>query len=108
MAVSLLNLISNAKDAFIEKNIQNRKIHIVASQSKDEVILELSDNAGGIDKKILPHIFEANVTSKEEGKGSGIGLYMSKQIADKISADLSVKNTLKGALFTLIIQKTTI
>ena len=101
----LLNLISNAKDAFIEKNIQNRKIRIVASQSKDEVILEVSDNAGGINKKILPHIFEANVTSKAEGKGSGIGLYMSKQIADKMSADLSVKNTVKGALFTLVIQK---
>ena len=101
----LLNLISNAKDAFIEKNIQNRKIRIVASQSKNEVILEVSDNAGGIDKKILPHIFEANVTSKPEGKGSGIGLYMSKQIADKMSADLSVKNTTEGALFTLVIQK---
>jgi len=101
----LLNLINNAKDAFIEKDIQNRKIRIVASQNEDEVILEVSDNAGGIDEKILPHIFEANVTSKPEGKGSGIGLYMSKQIADKMSADLNVKNTAKGALFTLIIKK---
>ena len=100
----LLNLISNAKDAFIEKNIQNRKIRIVASQNNDEVVLEVSDNAGGIDKKILPHIFEANVTSKPEGKGSGIGLYMSKQIADKMSAKLSVKNTAEGALFRLVIQ----
>jgi C4-dicarboxylate-specific signal transduction histidine kinase len=101
----LLNLINNAKDAFIEKGIQNRKIRIVASQREDEVILEVSDNAGGIDEKILPHIFEANVTSKPEGKGSGIGLYMSKQIADKMSADLRVKNTKEGALFTLVIKK---
>jgi polar amino acid transport system substrate-binding protein/two-component system sensor histidine kinase EvgS len=101
----LLNLISNAKDAFIENNISNRKIRIVASQNEDEVILEVSDNAGSIKEEILPYIFESNVTSKPEGKGSGIGLYMSKQIADKMSAELSVKNTAKGALFTLITKR---
>ncbi|WP_457747737.1 ATP-binding protein [Sulfurimonas sp.] len=97
----LLNLISNAKDAFIEKKIQNRRIEIKAFQKDNAVLLEVSDNAGGINETIMPHIFEANVTSKAEGKGSGIGLYMSKQIADKMGATLSVQNTKEGALFTL-------
>ena len=55
---------------------------------------------------MLPsHIFEAKITSKKEGKGIGTGLYMSKQISDKMSAALSVKNTTEDALFTLLIDK---
>ena len=100
----LLNLISNSKDAFIENNIQERKITITVTQNEKETVLEFKDNAGGIPQKILPHIFEANVTSKPEGKGSGIGLYMSKQIAQKMSAKLRVKNIAKGAMFTLIMK----
>ena len=100
----LLNLINNSKDAFIERNIQKRKITITVTQNDQETILEFRDNAGGIPKKILPHIFEANVTSKSEEKGSGIGLYMSKQIAEKMSAELSVTNIAKGAMFTLIMK----
>ena len=102
----LLNLISNSKDAFIENKIVNRKITITVTQNEKETILEFKDNAGGIPKDILPRIFEANVTSKPEGKGSGIGLYMSKQIAEKMSATLEVKNIAKGAMFTLIIKNT--
>ncbi|MEN4053292.1 MULTISPECIES: transporter substrate-binding domain-containing protein [Sulfurimonas] len=100
----LLNLISNSKDAFIENDIKERKISITVTQNEDETIIEFRDNAGGIPKKILPHIFEANVTSKPEGKGSGIGLYMSKQIAEKMSAKLHVQNIAKGAMFTLIMK----
>jgi polar amino acid transport system substrate-binding protein/two-component system sensor histidine kinase EvgS len=100
----LLNLISNSKDAFIENGIKERKINITVSQNEKETIIEFKDNAGGIPQKILPHIFEANVTSKPEGKGSGIGLYMSKQIAQKMSAKLDVRNIAKGAMFTLVIK----
>ena len=97
----LLNMISNAKDAFVENEISPREIKINVSKDEHVVTIEVSDNAGGIPLKVLPDIFKANVTSKEEGKGTGIGLYMSKQIADKMSADLSAENKSKGALFTL-------
>ena len=48
--------------------------------------MEVEDNAGGIPKEIIDDIFKANITSKEEGKGTGIGLYMSTQIATKHNA----------------------
>jgi len=63
--------------------------------------MEIEDNAGGIPEDIIEDIFHANITSKEEGKGTGIGLYMSTQIATKHDAVLSVKNQNSGACFTL-------
>ena len=97
----LLNILNNAKDAFIENEVATREIKIDVTKSDEAVTIEVSDNAGGIPEHVLPDIFKANVTSKAEGKGTGIGLYMSKQIVDKMSADLRAENRDGGALFTL-------
>lgn len=99
----LLNILNNAKDAFVENNITDRQITIKVKKNDKASIIEVSDNAGGIPEDILVDIFKANVTSKEEGKGTGIGLYMSKQIADKMSAELTAQNISHGALFKLSI-----
>lgn len=101
----VLNILNNAKDAFVDNNIAKREITINVFEDQESVILEIQDNAGGIPEQILPDIFKANVTSKAEGKGTGIGLYMSKQIADKMSAELRAENHDEGALFTLRIPK---
>ena len=63
--------------------------------------LEIEDNAGGIPDKVIHNIFKPEVTTKPEGKGTGIGLYMSMQIAQKLGGSLSVMNTEKGARFML-------
>jgi len=100
----LLNLISNTKDAFNDKNIEKRVITIRLVNDEVGKRMEIEDNAGGIPKNIIDDIFKANITSKEEGKGTGIGLYMSTQIATKHNAVLSVKNLNDGACFTLTIN----
>lgn len=97
----LLNLLSNARDAFVENDIKHRKLQIIVKELPNEVEVQILDNAGGIPEHILPHIFDANVTSKVDGKGTGIGLYMSKQIVDKMSASITAQNHENGALFTL-------
>jgi signal transduction histidine kinase len=97
----LLNIINNAKDAFNDNNIEKRIITIRLINNDEGKRMEIEDNAGGIPKHIIADIFKANVTSKEEGKGTGIGLYMSTQIATKHNALLSVKNKNAGACFTV-------
>jgi len=97
----ILNIINNAKDAFNEKSIEKRELKIRIIQDDEGNRLEIEDNAGGIPKEIIKDIFKANVTSKEEGKGTGIGLYMSTQIATKHHATLSVRNQNDGAIFTV-------
>lgn len=90
----ILNLLTNAKDIFIEKKIKNPEIKIVL----EERIILISDNAGGIDKKIEEKIFEPYFSTKPDG--SGIGLYMSKTIIEKsFQGKLYFKNSGKDSLF---------
>jgi len=97
----VLNIINNAKDAFNEKEILNRHIHITFYKDTKNIYLEIRDNAGGIPLDVIDKIFQPEVTTKKDGKGTGIGLYMSTQIAHKLGATLSVKNVDNGAAFTL-------
>ena len=101
----LLNLISNAKDAFNEKNIKKRIIAIGYSETIHHIIIQVVDNAGGIPEDIIKDIFNPNITTKSDSGGTGIGLYMSSQIAQKHHGKLSVQNTQDGARFTLSIKK---
>ena len=101
----LLNIINNAKDAFIENNIENRTITIRLLSNSEGQSIEIEDNAGGIPYTIINDIFKANVTSKAKHKGTGIGLYMSTQIATKHNATLSVENMNDGACFILTFNK---
>jgi len=95
----IINIINNSKDAFIEKGIENRNIYINMISDDNSKILEISDNAGGIPTDVIGDIFKANVTTKVDGKGTGIGLYMSSQIAQKHHGTLRVENTNDGARF---------
>lgn len=95
----ILNIITNARDAFIERERKNRTIYIRFYQNNGKVILQIEDNAGGIPDEIIKDIFKPNFTSKDHG--TGIGLYMSAQIAQKMNGQLYVDNTQRGAAFTL-------
>jgi len=97
----ILNIINNAKDAFNERDIKNRDIYIHFEKDEHSISLEIRDNAGGIPESVIHKIFQPEVTTKQDGKGTGIGLYMSTQIANKLSGKLSVKNVESGAAFTL-------
>ena len=101
----IINLINNAKDTMVDRNIKNRHIMIIGKQKQDKVILTLSDNAGGIPEEIIDRIFEPYFTTKEEGKGTGIGLYMSKMIIEEnMHGQIRVKNNNKGAEFSMILK----
>lgn len=97
----VLNIINNAKDAFNEREIKNRDIFINFYKDENYTYLSIEDNAGGIPKKVINDIFKPEVTTKAVGAGTGIGLYMSTQIAEKLGGMLSVKNINDGACFTL-------
>lgn len=100
----ILNLLNNAKDAFNERNIVQRDIFINFEKNENSVEINVVDNAGGIPKHVINKIFQPEVTTKTDGKGTGIGLYMSTQIANKLGGELSVSNIENGAAFKLIIH----
>lgn len=88
-----LNILSNSKDAL--KTIENeaRLIQIVVKEVKNRAKIYLYDNGGGINNEILPKIFEPYYTTKYKSDGTGIGLYMSKQIIEKqMQGSIKCKN----------------
>jgi C4-dicarboxylate-specific signal transduction histidine kinase len=91
----LINLVNNAKDSFLDSNIELRKIFFEAKQENEIITLYIQDNAGGIKEELIENIFEQYFTTKIN-YGSGVGLYMCKRILDKIDGKISAKNVDMG------------
>jgi PAS domain S-box-containing protein len=94
----ILNILNNAKDALVETKSDGGHISITL----EPTFLSIEDDAGGIDEAILERIFEPYFTTKDQGEGTGIGLYMSKMIIEKnMGGHLRVENGTRGAKFTI-------
>jgi len=97
-----LNLLSNSKDALLEKKRKNMFIHIKAMENEGNVEILFEDSAGGISDDVIERIFEPYFTTKEQGKGTGIGLYMSKEIIERhLHGKISATNGVHGAIFLI-------
>jgi len=102
----ILNILKNAEDILIEKEIHDPIITATISSTTDSAILTLEDNAGGIDEAFIDKIFDPYFTTKLYSDGTGLGLYMSKMIVhEHCKGKLEVKNTDKGAAFILTMKR---
>ncbi len=102
----ILNLIKNAEDALLEKEIKDPYIKISTYKKNEKYILEISDNAGGIPEEIMKNIFDPYFSTKTKKDGTGLGLYMSKTIVEEhCNGELSAMNTEDGALFKIALHK---
>jgi signal transduction histidine kinase len=97
----ILNILNNAKDELVAKKPHNAYVIINVSPKNDECIISITDNAGGIKPDIIERIFDPYFTTKAPDKGTGIGLYMAKNIIDKMRGKLYVENSSTGAVFTI-------
>ena len=102
----MLNLLVNAIDVFTEKQtLPNKKITINTTADKK---IEVIDNAGGIAEKNREKIFIPYFTTKEPGKGTGLGLYMSRKIMQEhFGGDLLYEGEENGSKFILDFNKAT-
>ena len=106
----LVNILNNARDALDLAENQRRLIFINAYSKDNTLHLEIQDNAQGIPEDIIDRIFEPYFTTKHQSQGTGIGLYMSKEIVEKhLNGKLIVSNkeyvfdgiSYVGACFTI-------
>jgi len=92
----ILNLIKNAEDILIDKNIENPLIKI---ETKDNILM-ISDNGGGVPDSIVDSIFDPYFSTKTKKDGTGLGLYMSKTIIEEhCNGTLTITNNEDGAVF---------
>ena len=102
----ILNILNNAKDQLLDKEIKNPKIDLRSYEKDDNVFIEIKDNAGGISEDIIKKIFDPYFSTKLEKNGTGLGLYMSKIIIRNYHAgDIFVENIENGVNFIVKISK---
>jgi len=105
----LINIINNAQDALKDSKKNNKEITINVYKKDSNAIIEISDNAGGINNKIINHIFEAYYTTKSSNNGTGIGLHMAKKIIQEhfdgeiYVENINLKQEQVGAKFVLVL-----
>ncbi|MEA2049499.1 MAG: ATP-binding protein [Campylobacterota bacterium] len=96
----IINIINNAKDILLEKELEDMWVKVVLIKEDNKAIITIEDNAGGIPDEILPSIFDPYFTTKHQSVGTGLGLHMSKRIVvESLKGKLYAKNTNFGAKF---------
>jgi PAS domain S-box-containing protein len=110
---SIINIYNNSKDVLINLPEGERFFFITLKKHKESVILELKDNGGGVDEKILANIFEPYITIKHKSMGTGLGLNITYNfIVTGMHGTISVENEsyvyndkeYKGAKFKIMLS----
>jgi signal transduction histidine kinase len=95
-----LNLLLNARDALVD--IPGATIEIRSQRRDGTLEVAIQDNGAGIPDGILKSIFEPFFTTKPPGEGTGLGLYICKQIVDQCQGIIQVETAPgKGTSFRI-------
>ena len=97
----LINVIKNALQALPDGK---GRIFLSTAYNReaDRVVVECRDEGGGIDPSVVRDIFKPFFTTKDVGKGSGLGLYVSYEIIKKHNGDIRVSSEIaKGTTVTI-------
>lgn len=108
----MINLLSNSKDAILQRlesgKAERGLIIIRISCGGETATVDIEDNGGGIPEEIIDRVFEPYFTTKRQGKGTGIGLYISRLIVqEQMRGVIEVRNSFNGAVFTLHLPRRT-
>jgi two-component system NtrC family sensor kinase len=90
----IINLLINAADASEGRIEPKPRIIIATHRSGKGVTITVVDNGTGMDKATLSRVFEEYFTTKPVGKGSGIGMAVSKSLIESAGGDISVESEL--------------
>ncbi|MDH3462923.1 MAG: ATP-binding protein, partial [Acidimicrobiia bacterium] len=93
------NLIDNAADAMEEGGT----LTITAQNMGDNVVITVADTGTGMPAEVAERIFDPFYTTKEPGKGTGLGLHTVHSIIHRIGGEISVDTSPQGTTFTVTV-----
>lgn len=99
-----VNILLNAVDAIVEKKRtgSTERISVKSECDGDELTLTFSDTGIGIKEENLIKVFEPFFTTKKEGRGTGLGLWVSYGIVKSFQGDIKIKSKLNvGTTFII-------
>ncbi|MEW6668468.1 MAG: ATP-binding protein [Thermodesulfobacteriota bacterium] len=93
-----LNLISNAIDAIGKEG----RVRITSLRSENEIVVQVMDSGPGMPEEIQKRVFDPFFTTKQTGKGTGLGLWISYSILEKMGGSISLNSRVgTGTTFTV-------
>ena len=99
----LLVLLNNAKEAIVQREMTHGQIRIKGSIDERGIVIEVSDNGGGVDEALLPQLFNPFFTTKDPQGGNGTGLFVAKQMIEQnMKGSILARNEGEGLIVTLI------
>ncbi len=81
------NLIDNAIDAMTGRG----ELRLRVSANASDLLVEIGDNGPGIPESVVGRIFDVFFTTKPQGQGTGLGLHVSQNIAQKHGGEITVR-----------------
>ncbi|HPO13778.1 MAG TPA: GAF domain-containing protein [Candidatus Hydrogenedentes bacterium] len=103
IAQVLMNLFINAFDAV--ENAPDRWIKVECREHKECVVIRVMDSGPGVPDELREHVFNPFFTSKEVGKGTGMGLSISKAIIENHHGELSLEAESPNTCFVMTLPK---
>jgi len=91
------NLIDNAADAMEGGGT----LKISASNVPDGVAVKVADTGSGMSPEVVERIFDPFYTTKEPGKGTGLGMHTVHTIVSRAGGDIGVESSNSGTTFTI-------
>jgi signal transduction histidine kinase len=95
----LVNLINNSIDAL--ETLETRWLEIKIYVENNQLLLVITDSGPGISESLHQKIWQAFFTTKEVGKGTGIGLAISKKIIENHTASIDVDRSCENTAFVI-------
>jgi two-component system cell cycle sensor histidine kinase/response regulator CckA len=88
-----INLLVNAAQAIPEGNAEHNQIVVATRVDGDSVVIEISDTGEGFAPDRMQRVFEPFYTTKPEGIGTGLGMFICQGIVTGMGGDISVAAT---------------
>ncbi len=104
LAQVVLNLLINAGDAVEEAHTSQPAVSLEANLDGDRVVLSVKDNGPGISAEAYPRLFEPFFTTKAPGKGTGLGLALSREYLESFGGSIVALDAGPGAHFKVTLQ----
>jgi len=104
---AFLSIVNNAHQALVDADIPAKKISVKSWSEKDSVYIKIADNGPGIPQTIQSRVFDPSFTTKEAGKGTGMGLTIVNDVIHDHNGTISIDSKEgEGTAFTIVLPAT--
>ena len=85
----------------VAAKVRGPRVTVTVRRTEFGVAVDVADNGPGVTAQVQQHLFEPFFTTKPPGKGTGLGLAMSREMVRAMGGDLRLSPAREGACFTL-------